>query len=106
MRSCRCLAQEGFFRVLAIVLLCWGSLAGAQSYPSKPVRLLVPFAAGGTADLAARVVGEQMAQSLGQPVVIENKPGAGGTLGTALRPRSPRMATRSRWAASARTRPA
>ncbi|MEO8855802.1 MAG: tripartite tricarboxylate transporter substrate binding protein [Burkholderiaceae bacterium] len=71
-------------RALAALALSWCALAGAQSYPSKPIRLIVPFAAGGTADLAARVVADAMGQKLGQPMVIENKPGAGGTLGTAL----------------------
>lgn len=71
-------------RTFAALALCWCALAGAQDFPSKPVRMILPFAAGGTADLAARVVADAMGQKLGQPVVIENKPGAGGTLGTAL----------------------
>ena len=71
-------------RSVATLACCWSALASAQTYPSKLIRMVVPFAAGGTADLAGRVVGEAMAQKLEQPVVIENKPGAGGTLGTGL----------------------
>lgn len=52
----------------------------AQTYPNQPVRIVVPFAAGGAVDTVARVVGQKMSESLGQPVVIENKPGAGGNL--------------------------
>ncbi|MFG5778221.1 Bug family tripartite tricarboxylate transporter substrate binding protein [Comamonas sp. J-3] len=53
----------------------------AQAFPSKPIAFVVPYAAGGTTDLVARLVGEHMGKSLGQPVVIENKPGAGGNIG-------------------------
>jgi tripartite-type tricarboxylate transporter receptor subunit TctC len=71
-------------RVLGVALWCWSAVAGAQTFPSKPIRMIVPFAAGGTADLAARLVAESMSQTLGQAVVVDNKPGAGGTLGTAV----------------------
>jgi len=54
--------------------------AEAQSFPSRPITMIVPFAAGGPTDVIARVIGERMGQSLGQPVVIENVTGAGGTI--------------------------
>ena len=56
--------------------------AGAQSYPSRPVKIVVPATPGGAIDLIARTLGEKMTGSFGQPVVVENKPGAGGVLGT------------------------
>jgi tripartite-type tricarboxylate transporter receptor subunit TctC len=64
-------------------ILCLPAAALAQ-YPNKPIKLIVPLAAGGTGDTLARTVGEEMAKELGQPVVIENKPGAGGLVGTEL----------------------
>jgi tripartite-type tricarboxylate transporter receptor subunit TctC len=57
--------------------------AGAQNYPSKPITIIVPFAAGGPTDALARVLGERMRQSLGQTILVENVTGAGGTLGVA-----------------------
>ena len=57
------------------------ALAGAQ-YPNRPIKIVVPLAAGGTGDTLARALGEEMGKDLGQPVVIENKPGAGGLVGT------------------------
>jgi len=53
-------------------------LARAQGFPSRPIRIIVPFAAGGVADLTARAIGTRIAERLGQPVVIDNRPGAGG----------------------------
>ena len=67
----------------ALVLLAQG--AAAQSYPSKPIRLVVPFPPGGVADLLARPLAERMSAALGQPVVIENRAGATVTIaGTAV----------------------
>jgi len=69
-----------------ILLLSQGlsSIAHAQSYPSKSIRLIVPFAPGGGNDTVARAVAQQMSQSLGQAVIVENKPGAGGALGAEI----------------------
>jgi tripartite-type tricarboxylate transporter receptor subunit TctC len=63
--------------------LALASSAHAQTYPDRPIRLIAPFPAGGLADVLARAVGDQMQKSLGQPVVIENRAGAGGNTGAA-----------------------
>jgi tripartite-type tricarboxylate transporter receptor subunit TctC len=67
----------------ALFLSLVGLTAWAQPFPSKPVRVLVPFPPGGTTDIVARLVGQRMTETLGQPVLIENKGGAGGTLAAA-----------------------
>jgi tripartite-type tricarboxylate transporter receptor subunit TctC len=69
--------------ILAAATLCMAGLAAAQAYPNKPVRIIVPFAAGGVADLLPRIVGEKLSQKWGQPVVVENKVGASGNIGMA-----------------------
>ncbi|MEO8250657.1 MAG: tripartite tricarboxylate transporter substrate binding protein, partial [Burkholderiales bacterium] len=66
----------------AFALLASASIAQAQTFPTKPIKIVVPFGAGGVADLTVRTVGKHMSESLGQPVVIENKPGAGGVVAT------------------------
>ena len=58
-------------------------------FPTKPIRVIVPFAAGGGTDVLARVLGEKMGASLGQPIVVDNKPGAGGIIGTDARAKAP-----------------
>jgi len=83
------LARRNFLRTstaLACALATSASLA--QDYPNKPIRLLVPLAAGSTADIVSRFAGLELSKAVGQPVVIENKPGAGGTIAMAELARS------------------
>ncbi|MBE7608370.1 tripartite tricarboxylate transporter substrate binding protein, partial [Salmonella enterica subsp. enterica serovar 4:-:1,2] len=58
------------------------ALAGAQDFPAKPIKLIVPFPPGGPNDIIARIVGQRMSELTRQPVVIDNRGGQGGTLGT------------------------
>jgi tripartite-type tricarboxylate transporter receptor subunit TctC len=71
-------------RRLGAALALLGACAAHAQYPNKPIKLIVPLAAAGTGDTLARAVGEGMARELGQPVVVENRPGAGGLVGTEL----------------------
>ncbi|MDZ4075620.1 MAG: tripartite tricarboxylate transporter substrate binding protein [Hylemonella sp.] len=74
--------------LLAVLLLAAGA-AQAQSYPSKSVRIVVPFAAGGPADNYARFIGQRLGDALGQPFVIDNRPGAGSIIGTDVVAKAP-----------------
>jgi tripartite-type tricarboxylate transporter receptor subunit TctC len=76
MKTSRCAALAAFFVLSAS--------AFGQAYPSKPVRMIVPFPAGGPADLVARLLSAKLAEPWGQPLVIENRGGAGGNIGTAV----------------------
>ena len=68
----------------ALIMLVAQAGAHAQRYPERSVRLIVPFQAGGAVDTTARIVSERLSENLGQPVVVENRVGAGGTIGTSL----------------------
>ena len=74
---------------LGAVLAIATHIAFAQAYPTKPIRLMVPFPPGGSTDIVARIVAQQVSERLGQQMVIENRGGAGGTIGTALVAKAP-----------------
>jgi tripartite-type tricarboxylate transporter receptor subunit TctC len=76
-------------RILALATLCACATAFAAEYPDHPIRLVVPFPAGGGADALARTIMPRVGEILGQPIVIDNRPGAGGNIGSELVARSP-----------------
>jgi tripartite-type tricarboxylate transporter receptor subunit TctC len=71
----------------AILLVSFGAMG--QTYPSKPIRLVVPFPPGGSLDVVARAIGQKLTEAWGQPVIIDNRPGAGGNIGADLVAKSP-----------------
>jgi len=81
--------------VLFLALLCTGALAqavspgAAQAYPVKPLRLIVPFPAGASSDIVGRMLGQKLSEQLGEQVVPDNRPGAGGNLGIGFAAKSP-----------------
>jgi tripartite-type tricarboxylate transporter receptor subunit TctC len=72
----------GRWGVVSLVLLALSGSASGQDYPTKPIRLVVPYPAGGVVDFVARQIGQKMAGSMGQSIVVENRVGAGGTIAT------------------------
>ena len=76
--------MKNFVRFGAAVLFSISTLAQAQTWPSKPIKYIVPFAAGGTTDILGRMIGAKLADALGQPVIVENRPGAAGALGVEM----------------------
>ena len=70
------------FRICAATLLLNASLSAAQTYPAKPLRIVVPYPAGGGVDITGRAIAQKLAEALGQSVIVDNRPGATGTVGT------------------------
>ena len=70
--------------LVALAALLGGTLARAETYPSRPITVLVPFAGGSASDVVTRIMLNKMSQSMGQPIVVDNHPGAGGNIGTAM----------------------
>lgn len=74
---------------VATLVAAMPSTVHAQAWPVKPVRWIVPFSTGGVADIPSRIIAQRVAESLGQPIVIENRPGAGGTIGSEAAAKAP-----------------
>ena len=79
----------GVVAAMALTLACGGGNALAQDYPSRVIKLIVPISTGSTTDVVARIVAEGMRAALGQSVIVENRPGAGGTVGSAMVAKAP-----------------
>ncbi len=78
-----------FLMFLAVLFLPLGAPGAAQEYPSRPVKIIVPFGAGGPTDVFTRAIGDELRKSLGQPFVMENRPGAGTVIGSEAAAKSP-----------------
>ena len=76
-------------KIIALSCALFASLAFGQPYPAKPVKIIVPFTAGSATDILGRTVGQKLSEIWGQPVVVENRPGAGGTIGAGIVAHSP-----------------
>jgi len=75
--------------VATIAAISFGAPLAAQTYPQKPIKIVVPYPAGGTSDILARAIGVKLTESLGQPVIVDNKPGANGNVGADIVAKSP-----------------
>jgi len=81
--------MNGWRQVGMVALALWSTVAFGQPYPNKPVKIVVPFTAGSASDILARTVGQKLGELGGQAVIIENRPGAGGTIGAGVVAHSP-----------------
>jgi tripartite-type tricarboxylate transporter receptor subunit TctC len=77
------------YEMAALAACVVSTSAAAQQYPAHPLRIIVPFAAAGGSDVIARLVGQKLAESLGQPVIVDNRPGAGANIGIGMAAKSP-----------------
>jgi tripartite-type tricarboxylate transporter receptor subunit TctC len=81
--------NKSFYAGLAVLVSCFCSQSFAQNFPNKPVKLVVTYPAGGSSDLMARIMGQKLSEHWGQPVIIESKPGAAGSIGMEFAARQP-----------------
>lgn len=88
MRPAGIMRRCGSFVAAACAILCCAQ-AGAQGYPARPIRMIVPFSPGGTSDTLARILGQKMTEAWGQQVVVDSRPGASGIIGTEVAMRAP-----------------
>jgi tripartite-type tricarboxylate transporter receptor subunit TctC len=79
---------KGIFWVIGLFILGISAPISAQTFPIKPIKIVIPFPPGGATDVVGRIIGKRMSEELGQPVIIDNKPGAGGGVGTQFVSRS------------------
>ena len=84
MRSCRILSLSG-----AALVVCTAGVAGAQAYPTKPIRMIVAWGPGGAPDIFARIIGQKLQEQMGQPVIVDNRAGATGNIGAEIVAKSP-----------------
>ena len=81
--------SRSFAACAALIVALAPALCAAQTYPTKPITMMVPFSAGGSTDTVARIMSEKLTARLGQPVIVENKVGAGGSVGSDVAAKSP-----------------
>src|SRR5215510_10410201 len=77
-------AKPSTLPILAALAVIGCTAASAQEYPTRPITYIIPFAGGSASDVVSRIMLDRMSKSMGQPIIVENKPGAGGNIGTAL----------------------
>ena len=80
--------NPGIFAAAALIVFA-GAAAAQQPYPNKPLRFIVPYAPGGSTDLLARLLGPRLTESWGQPVIVDNRPGAGSSIASEITAKAP-----------------